>query len=76
LQSSHISLKYKQYKYFFDDKFKLEFSKKIVYSKIENQIRLLKRYQKNYNLQCGIYLEKLKELQHKVLKVISLDQLR
>jgi len=76
LQSSHISLKYKQYKYFFDDNFKLEFSKKIVYSKIENQIRFLKRYKKNYNLQCGIYLEKLKELQHKVLKVVSLEQLR
>ncbi len=76
LEATNIELRYKQYKKHFDDNFKLGFSKNIVYYKMENQKRLLKRYRKNYKLKAKFVIDKIQELQNKSKNVDNIDSLR
>jgi len=76
LESTNISLRYLQYQKFFDENFKLEFAKKIVYYKLENQKRLLKRYIKNYKLKAQFAVDKIQDLQNKINWLGSIEKIR
>lgn len=75
-KSKNINIRLKQYELFRKDEIKLNISKKLIYSKLSNQIELIKKFLYNYKeLNCDKEIESLEKIRLKIKDSNSKEEL-